>query len=275
MAVSDTGHHRILFGHLVGKSFDVRHVIGRGEPGFADGALGDAALNEPRGLALSGDMLIVADCGNHAVRMIDLASGQVGTMAGTGRSAAGPVAGGVPVETALSAPWDVLLHDYQLFIAMSGSRQICRLDLKERILIPHGEPDTPQAGNRPLTLATDEKILYVADGGVGSLHAVAFDAGTPARVLVAAGSLGQPGGVAWGQGNHRLWITDGSDHRLKTMNPADGSVEAVEPFDAELDAPAGLASAGHRVYLADTNHDRVLSIDQIDKRVTELSIEGA
>jgi hypothetical protein len=47
----------------------------------------------------------------------------------------------------------------------------------------------------------------------------------------------------------------------------------VEPFEAELDEPAGLASAGHLTFVADSNHHRILRVDQIDKRVVELAIE--
>jgi hypothetical protein len=36
----------------------------------------------------------------------------------------------------------------------------------------------------------------------------------------------------------------------------------------------GLATAGHYMLVADTNHHRILRVDQIDKRVVELEVEG-
>ena len=36
----------------------------------------------------------------------------------------------------------------------------------------------------------------------------------------------------------------------------------------------GLAAAGHYMLVADTGRHRILRVDQIDKRVVELSVEG-
>lgn len=297
LAVSDTGHHRVLVGRMVGNSFDVERIIGRGEAGFADGPFEEAAFRDPEGLALSGDMLIVADRGNHAIRMIDLRSREVHTMAGTGEPGFGPIgAGADPMETPLQSPWDVLLWNYDLFIAMAGSDQVWRLDLRERRLEPHADTGADAAssaretvegsGIAPMALATDGHALYVAHAGSSTLRRVAFEPGGPVETLVGAGAA-EPGdaeggeaarlhgaaGLAWGMGNHRLWIADTGQHKLKMLDPAIRNVEAVEPFEETLERPTGLASAGHLLYVADTGRHRVLRVDQIDKRVVELAVE--
>ena len=41
-----------------------------------------------------------------------------------------------------------------------------------------------------------------------------------------------------------------------------------------LAEPMGLATAGHYMLVADTNNHRILRVDQIDKRVVELDVEG-
>ncbi|MGH7564550.1 MAG: hypothetical protein ACREK5_09015 [Gemmatimonadota bacterium] len=292
LAVSDTGHHRVLVGSMVGDSFDVERVIGRGEPGFADGPFEVAAFRDPEGLALSGDMLIVADRGNHAIRMIDLESREVHTMAGTGEPAPGPIApGGDPIETALLSPWDVLLWNYNLFIAMAGSHQVWRLDLKDSVLESHaeaGDGGGPSGAGlvAPMALATDGQALYFAHAASSSVRRVAFEPGGEVEILVGTGAadsededheraarLSRAAGLAWGMGNHRLWIADTGHHKLKMLDPVAGSVEAVEPFEERLDQPMGLASAGHLLYVADTGRDRILRVDQIDKRVVELTVE--
>ncbi|MGH7557826.1 MAG: hypothetical protein ACREMD_08670 [Gemmatimonadota bacterium] len=286
MAVSDTGHHRILVGRTVGDSFDVEQVIGRGEPGFADGPFERAAFRDPEGLALSGDMLIVADRGNHAIRMIDLQSREVHTMAGTGEPESGSLASGDPMATALLSPWDVLLWNYDLFIAMAGSHQVWRLDLKESVLKPHAHAGDGAGPVAPMALATDGRALYFAHAASSSVSRVPFEPGGDVEILVGAGAVESKGehheeairlrraaGLAWGQGNHRLWIADTGHHELKMLDPAAGSVEAVEPFEETLDEPMGLASAGHLLYVADTGRDRILRVDQIDKRVVELTVE--
>lgn len=284
LAVSDTGHHRVLVGRMVGNSFDVQRVIGRGEPGFADGPFESAAFRDPEGLALSGDMLILADRGNHAIRMIDLESREVHTMAGTGEPAAREIpAGGDPLETPLLSPWEVLLWHHDLFIAMAGSDQVWRLDLKESVLQPHasagasGRPATRTA--QPMALATDGHALYFAHAATSSVSRVSFAPGGEVEVMVAADEsagaarLRGAAGLAWGQGNHRLWIADTGHHKLKNLDPGTGSVEAVEPFEETLEEPMGLASAGHLLYVADSGRNRILRVDQIDKRVVELTLE--
>ncbi len=284
LAVSDTGHHRVLVGRMVGNSFDVQRVIGRGEPGFADGPFESAAFRDPEGLALSGDMLILADRGNHAIRLIDLQSREVHTMAGTGEPAAGEIpAGGDPLETPLRSPWEVLLWNHDLFIAMAGSHQVWRLDLKESVLVAHasagGSGSLVTEPAAPMALATDGHALYFAHAGTSSVSRVPFAPEGEGEVLVAgdessgAARLRGAAGLAWGQGNHRLWIADTGNHKLKMLDPAAGSVEAVEPFEETLEDPMGLASAGHLLYVADTGRDRILRVDQIDKRVVELTVE--
>ncbi|HEU4464858.1 MAG TPA: alkyl hydroperoxide reductase, partial [Gemmatimonadota bacterium] len=149
IAVADTGHHRVVLGHMLGNSLEVRAVIGSGDPGFADGSFAEARFREPQGLALAGDMLIVADRGNHAVRMVDLQEGRVATMAGTGRLGEGAIAAGDPLAADLRSPWDVLLHDYMLFVAMAGSHQIWRLDLREGRLAPHAGSGREEIADGP------------------------------------------------------------------------------------------------------------------------------
>jgi hypothetical protein len=48
--------------------------------GLADGSFANAQLDEPEGLAVSGRHLLVADTGNHAVRVADLEARQVWTL---------------------------------------------------------------------------------------------------------------------------------------------------------------------------------------------------
>jgi DNA-binding beta-propeller fold protein YncE len=55
-------------------------LAGTGEPGFADGNADDAAFWEPQGVSLLGEILFVADTNNHALRRLDLASGEVVTL---------------------------------------------------------------------------------------------------------------------------------------------------------------------------------------------------
>ncbi|HWQ15289.1 MAG TPA: hypothetical protein VNL77_20990, partial [Roseiflexaceae bacterium] len=73
--VADTYNHKIKRFDLA--TGEVRTLFGGGR-GWRDGA--DPLFYEPGGLDLAGGVLYVADTNNHAVRAVDLASGQARTL---------------------------------------------------------------------------------------------------------------------------------------------------------------------------------------------------
>src|SRR5205823_15009537 len=118
LIVSDSGHHRLVVTRLdcAGET----RVIGMGVAGFSNGD-GAARFNAPQGLALDGDTLYVADTNNHAIRRVDLGTGAVSTIAGTGSQAERFHRGGPAREAGLSSPWDLALSDDRgtLYVAMA------------------------------------------------------------------------------------------------------------------------------------------------------------
>ncbi len=104
--VADTGHHQIVVCDPRGR--EVRRY-GSGAPGLVDGT-DLARFSHPHGLAVAGGTLVVADTGNHAVREVDLATGAVTTIAGTGARGRDLAGGTAARATALRSPWDVVVH---------------------------------------------------------------------------------------------------------------------------------------------------------------------
>ena len=81
-------------------------------------------------------MVLVADTANHAVRRLDLDSGSVSTVAGTGQQwrPGDPVEGPAPAVP-LPTPWDVAAWDGGLVLAMAGTHQLWELrDGRVRVL---------------------------------------------------------------------------------------------------------------------------------------------
>jgi sugar lactone lactonase YvrE len=103
----------------------IRHVAGTGEQGYSgDGGPARAArLAGPKGLAWRRDRLFVADTENHVIRRIDLKSGIIATLLGTGQRGDGP--DGDPRRCALNRPHGVLV-DAQgvLYIGDSEAHRI-------------------------------------------------------------------------------------------------------------------------------------------------------
>jgi DNA-binding beta-propeller fold protein YncE len=110
----------------------LKHLAGTGELGYT-GDGGPAllakfgtppnALNGPKGIAYSPDkMLYVADTENHVVRKIDLQSGIVSTVIGTGQRGDGP--DGDPLNCKLARPHGLFLSGRTLYIGDSENHKI-------------------------------------------------------------------------------------------------------------------------------------------------------
>jgi thiol-disulfide isomerase/thioredoxin len=74
--VADTYNHKIKQLNLETRA--LKTFAGTGKPGHTDGAR--ASFYEPGGLSLANHKLYVADTNNHAVRVVDLASGETSTL---------------------------------------------------------------------------------------------------------------------------------------------------------------------------------------------------
>ena len=77
--IADTYNHRIKVLHLA--TATLRPVAGDGVPGLDDGTGTDARLAEPSGLSVAGRRLYIADTNNHQIRVLDLDTGALSTLA--------------------------------------------------------------------------------------------------------------------------------------------------------------------------------------------------
>jgi sugar lactone lactonase YvrE len=126
--VADTWNNEIRALDLTAGT--TRTVAGTGAAGFSgDGGPATAAeLRQPSDLELGPDgRLYVADTGNHAIRVVDLAGGTIETLLGTGTAGAG--AHGDAVEGfALSSPYGLdVSTDGTLLVADTFNNRILRV----------------------------------------------------------------------------------------------------------------------------------------------------
>lgn len=94
-----------------GKTMTIHHVAGTGAQGYAgDGGQAHLAkLAGPKGLAWSRDALYIADTESHVIRKIDLKTGVIQTVLGTGQRGDGPEP--APLQCALARPHGVLVDE--------------------------------------------------------------------------------------------------------------------------------------------------------------------
>ena len=100
-------------------------IAGTGERGYSGdgGPALEATLSGPKGLAYAPDpALYVADTENHAIRRVDLTSGMITTVLGTGQPGDGPEPD--PRRCQLSRPHGLLVTPDGLLVADSEAHRI-------------------------------------------------------------------------------------------------------------------------------------------------------
>ncbi len=303
--IADSNHHRILVVSLNDHSIEA--VIGSGAPGLEDGAFDQARFNNPQGMAYDpdADTLYIADTDNHAIRKADLRKRVVETLAGTGeQSRAYPPRPGRGREVALNSPWDVVVKGDTLYIAMAGSHQLWRLNLKTLEAAPHAGTGreacidgklSASALAQPSGITTDGKRLYFADSEVSCIRAADIDPDGEVETLVGGdlfefgdvdgvgrqARLQHPLGVVYVDGF--LYVADTYNNKIKRLDPRTRRIEtflgtgAAGARDGEnptFDEPGGLCYAHGKLYIADTNNHLIRVADLKTKRVTTLPLRG-
>ncbi|MFJ3305962.1 thioredoxin-like domain-containing protein [Streptomyces sp. NPDC086549] len=273
--VSDTTRHQLV--ELEGDGETVVRRIGSGARGFADGSAQEASFSEPQGLALldDGASVVVADTVNHALRRLDLGTGEVTTLAGTGKQWwQGSPTSGPAREIDLSSPWDVAVFGGRVWIAMAGVHQLWAYDPVDGTVAVaagttnEGLVDGPAAEAwfaQPSGLAATADRLWLADSETSALRWVDLDGHVHTAVGTGLFDFGHRDGAAeQALLQHPLGVTalpDGSvavadtyNHALRRYDPATGEVTTLatdlrEPSDAVLvgDDIVVVESARHRL----------------------------
>ncbi len=283
--VSDSAHHSVV--ELDGVTAVRR--IGSGERGRMDGPASDAQFSEPGGLCLlprhvaevAGYDLVVADTVNHLLRGVNLGSGDVTTVAGTGnqwRSTVDTRSHDAPAID-LSSPWDLAWYEGVVVIAMAGIHQLWWFDPVKRTAgvyagttveaLRDGALDQVwMAQPSGLSVSADGTTLWVADSESSALRFV-----RDGEMHTVAGQGLFDFGHVDGPANQALF-----QHPLGVCALADGSVlvadtynGAVRRFDPTTDAVAtvatDLAEPSDIVVLPDGG---VLVVESAAHRLTQL-----
>lgn len=230
--------------HLVrkvhGKTGIISTVAGSGQPGFAGdgGNAAKARLKQPHSIALDGaGGLFIADIGNHRVRRVDLKSGIIETVAGTGareRTPDGAPLAGTPVNGPRAIDFN---RSGDMFLALREGNAVFRINLREQKF--HHVAGTGQQG-------------YSGDGGPAS-----------------TAKLSGPKGIAVGPGGD-IYLADTESHTIRVIRSASGVIETLvgdggagdgqdgPPRKCRLHRPHGVfVDTKGNVYIGDSSNHRV------------------
>jgi len=304
VAISDSLHHRIILADHHGQ---IQAIYGGTDADLKDGNAKSARFQSPQGLAFTDQGLFVADTGNHVIRYINLANGQVQTVAGTGKIERHRSGKFDALSVGLASPWGLAFQERMLYIAMAGSHQIWRYDAVKGDIMPwagsgrEGIRDGPvkrATFSQPSGLAIAGNWLYVADSedsavrriNLGSRHVETlvgtglFDFGDRDGAFDQA-KLQHVLGVAAVNASELL-IVDTYNHKLKSLDLEKGIITSIagdgQPGKtisdtglAQLNEPGGLAILDQQILIADTNNHRVLSYDLKTMKTREWKLTAA
>lgn len=294
MYIADAGHHQVLECNLQGR---VLTRYGTGHAELVDGSPEECAFDAPHGLLLHREALYVADTGNHALRRINLRTGQVETLAGTGRP--GTLQGhriDTPREADLNRPWGLALDGERLYISLAGQNQVWAWEMATGALVhiagsgQFGHSDGSARSARmahPTGLAALQNTLYILESGSATLRRLSFNDGQ-LRTLVGSGvfeygredgpreraSLTCPQGLALQVDSPVLWLADAGNDLLRTMRLGGGSV-ATARLEHTLNRPEAIATGEGAVWLVNTDAHQVLRMDLGTGEVNEVEVVDA
>jgi sugar lactone lactonase YvrE len=271
-------------------------VAGNGEKGYrGDGGPATAAsLNMPHELLFDrAGNLFIAERDNHVIRKVDMKSGVVSTVAGTGAPGFSGD-GGPGTRAQLRQPHSIVLdRDGTILICDIGNQRIRRLHLDTGTIETYagsgeakptadGAPvaGTPLNGPRTMALAPNGDLYLALREGNAILRIDAATqtfrrvAGTGEQGYAGDGGpalqakLGGPKGLAL-SANRQLYVADTENHVIRKIDLASGTIATVlgtgqrgdgpetDPLMCRLSRPHGVLAAGPKLYVADSEAHRI------------------
>ena len=279
--VADTGHHQLV--EVAADLETELRRIGSGERGLRDGPAGEAAFHEPQGLLLLpgpvatevGYDVVVADTVNHALRGVALATGEVRTLAGSGRQ----WMQGSGTDD-LSSPWDVAWYADRVVVAMAGIHQLWSYDPRTGTtqvwagttnegLVDGPRPAAWFAQTSGLAVSPDGATLWLADAETSSLRRIDGDEVTTAvgKGLFEFGHVDGPAADALLQ--HPLGVTALPDGSVAVSDTYNGAVRRYDPVTGEVSTLlTGLAEPSDAL----VDGDHLVVVESAAHRLTRLRL---
>jgi DNA-binding beta-propeller fold protein YncE len=291
----------------------INTLAGSGEPGYSGdgGSATLACLNEPKGVALDRHgNVYVADSENHVIRKIDRTTGIISTIAGLSVREDEEMIDR-PNGTSVVTEEDPLAEHDPATSSHSSYRQ--HTDLSGTVRYWTNRPSSLQryAGdggaavcarlNFPTAVAVDrEGNVYIADTMNHRVRVVKAAIGV-ISTLVGTGqarfsgdggpahqaTLNEPAALILDE-QHRLYIADQSNHRIRVVNLNTGVIQTIAgtgaamydgdgkpAIDTALAGPGGLALADDRLYIADTFNGRIRCVQLSTGRISTVAGDGA
>ncbi len=308
--ITDSNNNRVIILSLNENGFEAKaeEVIGSGIEGNKDGPYTKAQFFRPQGIAFANDKLYIADTENHLIRVVDLVSKQVKTIAGLGyQSKEYGIISGNALETALNSPWDLIVIGDELYIAMAGRHQLWKMNLSSGTIGTYAGSGRESivddfllesALSQPSGITTDGVKLYFADSEVSAIRSADLNNSRgKVKTIVGMGlfdfgdldgigdkvRLQHPLGIFYNPADELIYVADTYNSKIKVVNPLTresrtyagtgftGTRDGIKDA-AQFDEPNGLTILNGNIYVTDTNNNLIRVIDMATGEIKTLKI---
>ncbi len=292
--VADSGNNRIL---NISQNGKILTIIGSGKQGFENtdqnGSkeidFSNATFNEPHGLALKDNLLYIADAKNNAIRVANLTTKTVKTIAGNGKM--GYYAeNSWGKEVLPNSPWDLWIDETAniMYVASAGNHQILQLNLQNNQLTRFAGTGAEAlldgnlkncAFNQPSGLHKTSDFLYVADTEASAIRKIDLKNGTVTTVFGRGLFIfGDKDGdlktallqhnVGISEKNGEIFVADTYNGKIKKINFQTNQLSTVM---AGLNEPNDLFFIDDFMFVSDTNNHHIIKINlKTNEKITIL-----
>jgi len=276
-----------------------------GQSGSTDGTGNAARFYAPAGVAADGSgNLYIADSGNHTLRKVVLATGEVSTLAGFAGLAS--YADGPAASARFNYPQGLSVDSAgSLYVAETGNSTIRKVVLASGVVSTvagsaglRGSTDDIGTAARffnPQAVAADGAgNLYVADTGNNTVRKVVLATGAVSTRAGTAGLRGSTDGTGaaarfyspWGvaaDGAGNLYVADNLNSILRKVELGSGAVTTLAGAPAmpgtvdgigaaaRFSSPLGLAVEAGNLYVADSYNHTIRQVALASSTVTTLA----
>lgn len=300
--VSDSGNNTIRKIEIA--TGLVTTLAGTAANGCLD-AIGTAAsFNKPFGIATDSGNLYVSDSGNNKIRKINIATGKVTTLAGSGASGSFD---GIGTRASFANPNGLTIDKGNLYVADTMNSKIRKIVISTGVvstLAGSGMGTALDGSAKRASFAQPSGItavggsLYVVDKYSQKIRKVEIETG---KVTTLAGGGGDVVGRGHGNGKgkaasftypsgiatdgNNLYVTDSQSQMIRKIEIATGEVTTFAgtgsiglldgPGSSALfNFPEGITVIGNSLYVVDSINNRIRKIAISDQAVTTIAGSG-
>ena len=286
--IANSGQNSVLISNMMG---EIILKIGSGIRGMVDGDIAEAKFSYPQGVLYDNKNLYIADTGNNSLRLVDFEAQKVKTIIGSGEQGDALQVKRIDAKSVdLSAPTDLEFFPDKSSIAISnsGTNQILVFDIKNKnisILAGNGEkgeddgvyPENSLAQTADMAVYSNK--LYFVDGLTSNFRVVNKDG--VLKTLYSNKSskkLQNPRGLI--VDDTGAYISDSFNHVIRKYDFNSQQLNTLFGFDrgedvgtkTSFDEPSGLVSIIDKLYVVDTNNNRVLAVNRVKGSSTLLDL---